>query len=306
MYKELASQLEPHGFACVWSELHKQVLGLPIFFRPSRVKPVLRRQQRLGGSAVFPFLNQRWSLQKSAFSPIQQPALSKWESLRHHGVQVRFEMDVAAARPVLLDIANTHLFWDDSFGHLQCMQAVMLTNLLASPWLPEHGYNGVTPSSDQLAAATGTDVPLVLCGDFNSLPVLKKPVGHDGKVPEGVQSGVYEYLTTGRLAERHPHHFSGYYSPDTPAAGVPELVSPLGPLNSAYKTVLGAEPRWTNFVHDFKETLDYLFYGPTSRVVPIQVLDIPSEAALTAEDVIPSSVYPSDHLPVSATFFFPG
>lgn len=123
-------------------------------------------------------------------------------------------------------------------------------------------------SSD--AAPPGAYIPgtpgpaLILCGDFNSLPIIRERTEYDSVVPpEGLVSGVYGLLSTGSLPLVHPHH------PASRRNLHPASVGPLDlPLrfHSAYAAVLGQEPPWTNWHrHEFKETLDYIWVADAER-----------------------------------------
>ena len=125
---------------------------------------------------------------------------------------------------------------------------------------------------------TAAGCPYVLAGDFNIKP----------------SSSMYTLLTTGKMEGTHTDHpIRLSCDPWTP-----RLREGMG---SAYANVQGAEPSYTNFPgirQHFKETLDYVFYSPTS-LAPTQVLPLPSSQE---SRVLPSSSEPSDHLMIGASF----
>lgn len=130
------------------------------------------------------------------------------------------------------------------------------------------GLSAAAPFDQTLApppAAPGTPGPAVIfCGDFNSLPLIRERSEYDSAVPAGgLVSGVYSLLSQGSLAPSHPHHPAARRSlhPDSVAS----MDLPLR-FTSAYTTVLGQEPRWTNWHrHDFRETLDYVWVADAER-----------------------------------------
>merc|ERR1712228_627640 len=62
-----------------------------------------------------------------------------------------------------ISIANTHVYWDPQFTDVKIWQSWILC--------------------EEIQRALGRELPLILCGDFNSEP----------------KSAVYEYLTKGRV-----------------------------------------------------------------------------------------------------------
>lgn len=103
------------------------------------------------------------------------------------------------------------------------------------------------------------------------------------------------------------------------------------PLTSAYREVLGGEPLFTNFTGEPKSfagvagyvfvnhegiahvwfgctgTLDYIFYSDNEGPGGLNarcVMMSPSIEDCQKEVALPSSIYPSDHLPLTACFTF--
>ena len=68
-----------------------------------------------------------------------------------------------------------------------------------------------------------------------------------------------------------------------------------------YERVRDAHPPCTNFHKSgptFKAVLDHILYNPAVQV--LSLLEMPSDEVLEAEVALPSSVFPSDHLPIQA------
>jgi uncharacterized protein with PIN domain len=89
-----------------------------------------------------------------------------------------------------------------------------------------------------------------------------------------------------------------------------ELTNPFGPLKSAYSREDGEESLvFTNVTSDFLGNLDYIFF-PEDRLAVKDKLYVPTTLKeLNSEDIrnghlLPSNVWPSDHLAVGARLSF--
>jgi CCR4-NOT transcription complex subunit 6 len=148
-------------------------------------------------------------------------------------------------------VANTHIHWDPSFSDVKLVQTKMFLEKLAALQRAER-------------------VPLLVCGDFNSLP----------------DSGVYDLITSGALTRDHKDlrsHSYGSYSRDGMRHDL-ALVSCYPPDATPY----------TNCTHDFRGVLDYIFVSAESvrvasilSVVPLEQLPFPA---------LPNAHSPSDHV----------
>ena len=165
-------------------------------------------------------------------------------------------------------VANTHMYWDPDYADVKLWQTYVLTQELEKLILHRQ-------------------LPLVLCGDFNSL----------------VDSSVYEFLMTQQvqhgddvygeqgvgdqchvLPSRHPH------------AHHPSLTHHLA-LTSAYASI--GEPKYTNFTGHFVGVLDYVFYS--RRLLRwVSVMEVEDERKVRQYTALPSPLYASDHLPLVA------
>ena len=163
-------------------------------------------------------------------------------------------------------VANTHMYWDPDYADVKLWQTYVLTQELEKLILHRQ-------------------LPLVLCGDFNSL----------------VDSSVYEFLMTQQvqhgddvygeqgvgdvchvLPSRHPH------------AHHPSLTHHLA-LTSAYASI--GEPKYTNFTGHFVGVLDYVFYS--RRLLRwVSVMEVEDERKVRQYTALPSPLYASDHLPL--------
>jgi CCR4-NOT transcription complex subunit 6 len=162
-------------------------------------------------------------------------------------------------------VANTHLFWDPDYGDVKLWQTHML--------LHELEKNITIPQ----------DLPLVLCGDFNSEP----------------NSAVHQLLS-GNLKAGRRIALSREQLPADPS----NILSMRGAhlshslfLCSAYGTVLGAEPEFTNYTENYTGCLDYVWCS-ANHITPLAVLAVPSEGELRSGSgtPLPNPQYPSDHI----------
>eukprot|EP00271_Cylindrocystis_brebissonii_P008680 TRINITY_DN23154_c0_g1_i1.p1 TRINITY_DN23154_c0_g1~~TRINITY_DN23154_c0_g1_i1.p1 ORF type:complete len:646 (+),score=123.99 TRINITY_DN23154_c0_g1_i1:785-2722(+) len=184
----------------------------------------------------------------------------------------------------LLCVANTHIHANPELKDVKLWQV-----------------NTLLKGLEKIAASA--DIPMLVAGDFNSVP---------GSAPHSL-------LTTGRVEPMHPELATdplGILRPST------KLCHTL-PLVSAY-TALGArdaprgtpdlerqrrrmdiggsnEPLFTNCTRDFIGTLDYIFYTGDSLEVE-SLLELLDEDALRNNTALPSPEWSSDHIALLAEF----
>uniref|UniRef100_A0A0G4HYP1 Endonuclease/exonuclease/phosphatase domain-containing protein n=1 Tax=Chromera velia CCMP2878 TaxID=1169474 RepID=A0A0G4HYP1_9ALVE len=138
--------------------------------------------------------------------------------------------------------------------------------------------------------------------------------GGDG---QGASSGVYDLMTKGLVTPDHPHHpnrrratllkkaekrllqdSAGSAEQTSHKGGIPELRT-RREWGSAYKEAFGSEPEFTNYTAHFKGCLDFIFF---SNLEVVAALEMPREDLLRESTALPSSCFPSDHLPLMASF----
>ncbi|KAF8033463.1 hypothetical protein BT93_D2159 [Corymbia citriodora subsp. variegata] len=112
---------------------------------------------------------------------------------------------------------------------------------------------------------------IIVAGDFNSTPGDK----------------VYQCLVSGDLSSTIPER---------------ECLDELPiPLRSVYASTRG-EPSFTNCTPDFTDTLDYIFFCPSSDIKPVGFLELPGSDSEEVAGGLPNYYHPSDHLPIGAEF----
>ena len=142
----------------------------------------------------------------------------------------------------------------------------------------------------QLAQIVPPTLPMILAGDFNSLP----------------GSGAYRLITERALSMNDAHAFVSSEDQNIGVKLPYQILAHEFKLESAYRKIYGKEPMFTNFTaqpRSFSGTLDYVFFS-VDRLEVKSVLALPSFDYIRKETALPSSVYPSDHLPLTACFSF--
>lgn len=143
-------------------------------------------------------------------------------------------------------VANVHIYWDPQKSDVKLVQVALLIDEVDKIATRFARYPPPPPkpnTDDSLARpppvySDGTKIPLIVCGDFNSIP----------------ESGVYEFLANGTVASDHPDFMSRVYG-NYASEG---LRHRLG-LRSAYAG-LGELP-FTNYTPSFQGAIDYIWYS---------------------------------------------
>ncbi|KAH1090430.1 hypothetical protein J1N35_017687 [Gossypium stocksii] len=148
--------------------------------------------------------------------------------------------------------------------------------------------------------AASADIPMLVCGDFNSVP---------GSAPHsllamGKVDPLHPELLVDPLAILRPHSklthqlpLVSAYSPFARGVG-------LGLEHQRRKMdVTTNEPLFTNCTRDFIGTLDYIFYTADSLTVEA-LLELLDEDSLRKDTALPSPEWSSDHIALLAEFRF--
>jgi CCR4-NOT transcription complex subunit 6 len=160
-------------------------------------------------------------------------------------------------------IANTHLYSNKDFPDVKLWQAWQLLQELES-----------------FIMSRGTNLPLIICGDFNSTP----------------DTAVYHLMSSQTVNPAHPD-VNVARNDDVPnVLPDPMNITHSFQLGSAYNTIQGEEPWVTNYTHNFKGVLDYIWYS-ASNLRPVAVAPVPDKEVLTKHgDGLPSTALSSDHI----------
>lgn len=172
-------------------------------------------------------------------------------------------------------ISNVHIHWDPEFCDVKLMQILLFLT--------------------ELRRKIKDDIPLVLTGDFNSLP----------------SSGVIQFLLDSRIPFSHPdfkqidykHFFDEISTPSADGEGegkgdageeAGNNISHPYKLSSAYP--LDREDCFTNYTYDFKGIIDYIFF-PRGHMKPLGILDTVDSSWFRENKILgcPHPIVPSDH-----------
>ena len=197
-------------------------------------------------------------------------------------------------------VGNAHIYWDPTYADVKLVQVAILMEAIskkAEEWsrrppctdkaIYRHteedealdaGLDSTSTLGPSLEYSTGSQIPLVLCGDFNS----------DGG------SGVYELITKGELTGAHRDLASRSYGNFTREG----MFHPFK-LNSAYAMM--GELEFTNYTPNFTGVIDYIWYSVNSMEVK-GLLGNVDEQYLRRVPGFPNAHFPSDHLALKAEF----
>ncbi|KAM4075117.1 hypothetical protein ACJW30_10G145400 [Castanea mollissima] len=171
-------------------------------------------------------------------------------------------------------VANTHIHWSKGHEDVTLFQVVHLVNGLEK-------------------IAQSQQIPLIICGDFNSRPgsdphnfVVK---GSINCISEKANDplGIYQYLKL-----HHSLSLVSAYSSFLHSDGVEEQWRKMNSQTS--------EPAFTFFSDKFFGTLDYIFYTDNSLMVE-SLLELVDRESID-NNGIPSPAWPSDHIALMASF----
>ncbi|BGP15962.1 hypothetical protein JCM10213_004777 [Rhodosporidiobolus nylandii] len=181
-----------------------------------------------------------------------------------------------------LIVANAHIHWDPEFRDVKLVQVAMLMdelNKIANDFARLPARMNLAEGYDKAPHyANGSKIPTIICGDFNSTP----------------DSGVYQYLQSGRIEKDHDDFMEHVYGTYT-SEGLNHRLN----LRSAYSHV--SELPFTNYTPGFKGTIDYIWYTASSMGVQGLLGEVDPQY-LAGCVGFPNAHFSSDHLPVLAEF----
>jgi len=167
-------------------------------------------------------------------------------------------------------VANTHLYSNKDFPDVKLWQTWQLLQEL-----------------ETFVMSRGTNLPLMICGDFNSTP----------------DTAVYDLLSRQAVHPGHPDvNMSNNCGSGDDGGSAPNIlpdamsITHSFQLGSVYNTVMGQEPIATNYTVSFKGVLDYMWYSATN-LRPLSTAPIPDKKILTRHgEALPSTQFSSDHI----------
>ncbi|KAJ1946966.1 Glucose-repressible alcohol dehydrogenase transcriptional effector [Kickxella alabastrina] len=278
-----------------------------VFWTKSRARTMSESERKLvDGCATF-YKTDKFKFVASHLLEFQQSALSRNDFRKCDDFFNRFmTKDNIVGFAVLkykkleneptLFVANAHVHWDPEFTDVKMIQTTMLTEELA---MLAKKYGGMSASSTgpvNVGSSEGSEshrmqiqlqqqqkqfqkISSIICGDFNSKP----------------DSGLYEFLSRGRLEKEHEDLERLEPYADYKRNG---LRHPFG-LKSAYASI-GELPS-TNYTPKFNGTIDYIWYS-VGTLVPTGLLGEIDEEWMRQSVGFPNYNIPSDHIPIMAEF----
>ncbi|KAI8804300.1 Endonuclease/exonuclease/phosphatase [Cladochytrium replicatum] len=294
-----------------------------VFFPKSRALTMNDAERRsVDGCAIF-FKSSKFALIEKHLIEFQRIAMQRPEFRGKEEILNRVMVKDNIAVIALLEsketgarlmVANAHLHWDPVYNDVKVVQTTMLLDEVQR-LVQQAAASSKGPANSHLAS-NPLRLPLIVCGDFNSLP----------------NSGVYEYLSNGFIPLDHQDFMGITYnsfltseggadssspnetvtstSEDPPSAessgnrvdGTSSTEANVGPgishkmsLKSAYAHI--NELNFTNFTPTFKGTIDYVWFNTIAMNVTGLLGAVDSDY-LSKVVGFPNWHHPSDHIPL--------
>lgn len=190
--------------------------------------------------------------------------------------------------------ANAHMHWDPEYSDVKLIQTIMFCHELKKICETSmHEFPIPKASLNQRSIA----MPMIVCGDLNSLP----------------QSGVVEYLTTGRVSTSHEDFRDLKYTKtlgnfnqclrESTGQIDPSTITHPFKLNSSYDDTEHGCLEYSNNTFEFKGIIDYIFYT-RNHLRNLSVLAGIDNTWFMENNIVgcPHPNIPSDHIPLLAEY----
>eukprot|EP00249_Psilotum_nudum_P020176 c27589_g1_i1 orf=780-2651(-) len=284
-----AAELEKHGYMAVYKKKTAEVYtgsayaidGCATFFRRDRFSLVKKYEVEFNKAAQSLTEALLPSAQKkAALSRLLKDNVALIVVLEAKD-SVSGEGPPAPGKRQLLCVANTHIHANPELKDVKLWQVHTLLKGL-----------------EKIAASA--DIPMLVCGDFNSVP----------------NSAPHSLLSSGRVDPSHPELAFDPLGILRPASKLCHQL-PLVSAYSAFAKMAGGnsgleqqrqridlttnEPLFTNCTRDFLGTLDYIFFTADSLTVE-SLLELLDEESLRKDTALPSPEWSSDHIALLAEF----
>lgn len=281
-------ELEKHGYTAVYKKKTTEVYtgtayaidGCATFFRRDRFSLVKKYEVEFNKAAqslteaVVPSAQKKAALSRLLKDNVALIVVLEAKDT-NHGVDAS-----APGKRQLLCVANTHINANPDLKDVKLWQVHTLLKGL-----------------EKIAASA--DIPMLVCGDFNSIPA----------------SAPHALLATGKVEPSHPDLTTDPLGILRPASKLCHQL-PLVSAYSSFARMAGVgqgeyqrrrmdpatnEPLFTNCTRDFLGTLDYIFYTADSLMVE-SLLELLDEESLRKDTGLPSPEWSSDHIALLAEF----
>ncbi|TPX34773.1 hypothetical protein SeMB42_g07276 [Synchytrium endobioticum] len=253
-----------------------------VFWPKSRARTMSEYERRgVDGCATF-YKASKFSLVEKHLIEFQQIAMQRPEFRKTEDILNRVMIKDNIAVITLLElketgsrvlVTNAHLHWDPTYRDVKLVQTAMLMDELQRVVNIYAALPSRHPGHQQLAS-NPSRMPVVIAGDFNSLP----------------NSGVYEFLSSAHVSQGHVDFGSYIYGPYT-SEGLTHRMS----LKSAYAHI--GELDFTNFTPTFKGVIDYIWYTTSTLVITGLLSNIDRDYSRNVVG-FPNWHHPSDHIPL--------
>lgn len=187
-------------------------------------------------------------------------------------------------------VASTHLFWDPDFPDVKLRQTERLlaeTRGFVRAFLASNAgkrsAGNAGNAGDAVPGGAKTSVPVIVAGDFNSVPGSDVHAAALRGVP-GPSPGTPGTPLKSAYAEALKHADA-------------RIAKPADGRDCVAADPTTGEPRHTNVTPGFTECIDYVFVSEDVAVVAAEPISGP--AATFAG--LPDLAHPSDHLPITVT-----
>ena len=208
-----------------------------------------------------------------------------------------FENRLTGSRVI---VVNAHIFWDPAYKDVKLVQVAILMEQISklaeryAKWpsctdksilkslegdgSAEYSAEPPVKPAPSMEYSTGSQIPLVICGDLNSEP----------------DSGVYDLLASGTLPNDHSDLAERTYGNFT-RDGIAHPFS----LKSSYANI--GELSFTNYTPGFTGVIDYIWYSTNTLQVTGLLGEVDKEY-LQRVPGFPNYHFPSDHLALLSEF----
>eukprot|EP01018_Ginkgo_biloba_P005378 Gb_27365 [translate_table: standard] len=284
-----APELEKHGYAAVYKKKTTEVYtgtayaidGCATFFRRDRFSLVKKYEVEFNKAAqsvteaLVPVSQKKVALSRLLKDNVALIVVLEAKDT-NHGI------DGPPGKRQLLCVANTHIHANPELKDVKLWQVHTLLKGL-----------------EKIAASA--DIPMLVCGDFNSVP---------GSAPHAL-------LATGRVEPSHPELTTDPLGILRPTSKLCHQLPLVSAYSSSFTRMVGGgagldrqrrrmdpstnEPLFTNYTRDFLGTLDYIFYTADSLTVE-SLLELLDEESLRKDTALPSPEWSSDHTALLAEF----
>ncbi|XP_046845773.1 CCR4-NOT transcription complex subunit 6-like isoform X2 [Xenia sp. Carnegie-2017] len=186
----------------------------------------------------------------------------------------------------LLMVSNVHMAWEPEYSDVKLIQTVLLMQFLQK-FREEVDNISILPGKN---GTLGRSIPLVMCGDLNSLP----------------DSGPVEFLDKGRISTDHEDFQSLDYGGFLSRLSITRKGEMCAELTHAFQLKRTYESlEYSNYTFHFRGVIDWVYYS-YNALMPIAELASVDQEYLKRNKLIgwPHPHFPSDHQSLLVEFEF--